>query len=107
MEDDRQPASQQERGTLPTLVLGLEVGGDQRWDLTSDPCAERLGGFSFIVLDHLDLRGEGLVSVKTGSGRQVSQKNIRHRGAHTKKLSKQARWGRGGGVYKLMLTLIM
>lgn len=41
------------------MVLGLEVGGDQRWDLTSDPCAERLGGFSFIVLDHLDLRGRG------------------------------------------------
>lgn len=44
----------------PTLVFDLEVGGDQRWDLTSDPSAEWLGAFSFIVLYYLDLRkGEG------------------------------------------------
>lgn len=44
----------------PTLVFDLEVGGDQRRDLSSDASAEWLGAFSFIVLYYLDLRkGEG------------------------------------------------
>lgn len=48
--------SQLHYGTFYTLVFSLEVGGDQWWDLTSDPCGEWLCGFSFIILDHLDLQ---------------------------------------------------
>lgn len=40
-----------------TLVFDLEVGGDQRWGLTSDPSGEWLGALSLIVLYYLDLKG--------------------------------------------------
>lgn len=39
-----------------TLVLNGEVGGDQRWNLTSDVCAVDLPPvFGPVVLDHLGL----------------------------------------------------
>lgn len=40
----------------PTLVFHLEVSGDQRRGLTSDPCGERFSGLSLVVLDDLNLR---------------------------------------------------
>lgn len=43
-------------GFKPTLVFDLEVGGDQRWGLTSDPCGERLGGLDLVILYYLDLK---------------------------------------------------
>lgn len=40
-----------------TLVLNGEVGGDQRWNLTSDVCAVHLPPvFGPVVLDNLGLR---------------------------------------------------
>ena len=39
-----------------TLVLCCEVGGDQRWNLSSDVCAEDLSSlFFFVILDNLRL----------------------------------------------------
>lgn len=42
-----------------TLVLNLEVGGDQWWGLTPDPCGEWLGSFSLVILYYLDLIKRG------------------------------------------------
>lgn len=39
----------------PTLVFDLEVCGDQRWGLTSDPCGEWLGALCLVILYYLDL----------------------------------------------------
>lgn len=41
---------------MHTLVFDLEVGGDQRWGLTSDPCGEWLSALSLVILYYLDLR---------------------------------------------------
>lgn len=38
------------------MVFDLEVGGDQRWGLTSDPCGEWLSALSLVILYYLDLR---------------------------------------------------
>lgn len=60
-----QPSAMNSSGTINTvlgvsggltLVLDGEVGGDQRWDLTSDVCAVDLPPvFGPVVLDHLGL----------------------------------------------------
>lgn len=39
-----------------TLVFDLEVGGDQRWGLTSDPSGEWLSALNLVILYYLDLR---------------------------------------------------
>lgn len=41
------------------MVLNLEVGGDQWWGLTPDPCGEWLGSFSLVILYYLDLKMRG------------------------------------------------
>lgn len=42
------------------MVFDLEVGGDQRWGLTSDPCGERLGGLDLVILYYLDRARNGI-----------------------------------------------
>lgn len=49
-----------------TLVLHCEVGGDQRWNLSSDVCAEDLPPmFYLVMLNHLGLKSRQLVHYST------------------------------------------
>lgn len=41
-----------------TLVFDLEIGGDQWWCLTSDPCGKRFSGLRLVILYYLDLSRE-------------------------------------------------
>lgn len=45
--------------TGSTLVFDLEVGGDERRGLTSDPRGEWLSALSLVILYYLDLRRRG------------------------------------------------
>lgn len=56
-EKTREDKKKKKRRT--TLVLNLEVGGDQWWGLTPDPCGEWLGSFSLVILYYLDLIKRG------------------------------------------------
>lgn len=42
------------------MVFDLEVGGDQRWGLTSDPCGEWLGALCLVIFYYLDRARNGI-----------------------------------------------
>lgn len=42
------------------MVFDLEVGGDERWGLTSDPCGEWLSCLSLVIFYYLDRARNGI-----------------------------------------------